>query len=461
MLTDMTYRIDSRVKKIRKQSPRRPYSISRPRNDAELRNCLRRDFGIAFPDVQVCPNHSTPWRAFCDAFFCRKSIVVWKASRGFGGKSFMLSVLGTVEAHYLGAYVTILGGSGEQSARVHRYIREHRRKLDLPEDEATKRESSFGERGLVQALMASSRSVRGPHPQRLRLDEVDEMHPDLFEAALGQPMATRDIGKQTVISSTHHYSNRTMTLALARAQERGWPIHEWCYRETMEPHGWLLETEIASKRGEVSTRNWETEYDMQKPVLGGLVYPEFGPANLTHEEPSPFLPIEIAVDDGYNDPRAILFIQRRGDSVLVFDELYHRHHLSETCVQEIITRCEAWPWPSEDRDQLLSERSRIKPELAIGSPEAKELQQRFRRADIPYRFQPHKIVEGVERVRRMICNSKGYRTLRVHPRCSNLVREFGEYQYAGTQAQADENPQDGNDHALDALRYWLWMRMPQ
>ena len=28
-----------------------------------------------------------------------------------------------------------------------------------------------------------------------------------------------------------------MTAALRRAAEQGWPVYEWCWQETLEPHG--------------------------------------------------------------------------------------------------------------------------------------------------------------------------------------------------------------------------------
>jgi hypothetical protein len=43
----------------------------------------------------------------------------------------------------------------------------------------------------VRALLASQRSVRGPHPQRLRLDEIDEMDVGILDSAMGQPMPNK------------------------------------------------------------------------------------------------------------------------------------------------------------------------------------------------------------------------------------------------------------------------------
>ena len=226
--------------------------------------------------------------------------------------------------------------------------------------------------------------------------------------------------------------------------------------------------------------NWYVTFE-------GVVYAEFGAENITDAEPDPDCPFELAVDDGYMDPRAILFIQRTGTRILVFDELYHTHHLGETCVREVLDKCIAraglrlpdellgasnaaiaeWcrtPTPALPRSQEQrtgeGDKPRVAlPDLVIGSPEAKELQQHFRRADMPYRYQPHLVVEGIKVVRRLICDGQGYRALQVNRRCKNFLWELTEgYQYPPGTKGDTEKPQDGNDHANDAFRYWAWVR---
>jgi hypothetical protein len=242
-----------------------------PQNDQELKTFLFQTFGVRVPDTQVCPEHSTPFRAFADAYFARYGVAVWKASRGLGGKSYLLALLGHCEANVLAADVTILGGSGEQALRVIEYLQ----KLSGAE-ENTARRTMYASGGRVTALMASSKSARGPHPQRMRLDEVDEMELQILDAAMGQPMATQTIAKQTVMSSTHHYPDATFTEVLKRAEEKGWPVYEWCYKETsVELDGWLTDAEIESKRGEVTDAMWKAEYDLQEPSPEGrAILPE-------------------------------------------------------------------------------------------------------------------------------------------------------------------------------------------
>jgi hypothetical protein len=243
----------------------------KPTTDTELKSFLLSELDIIIPDTQVCPNHCTPFQAFSDAYFARYNVTVWEGSRGFAGKSYLLALLGHIEADTLGAEVTILGGSGEQSTRVIEYLQKW-----SSGEENIQRRTRYRSGGLVTALMASSKSARGPHPQRMRLDEVDEMELKILDAAMGQPMGTAKVAKQTVMSSTHHYAAGTFTEIKRRADEKGWPVQEWCYKETsVQPDGWLTQEEIESKRGEVTASMWAAEYDLQEPSPEGrAILPE-------------------------------------------------------------------------------------------------------------------------------------------------------------------------------------------
>lgn len=247
-----------------------PDALPLIRNGADLDKFLQDYFGIRLPNVQVCPEHSTPHDAFHAAYFATHPISVWKASRGLGGKSFTLSLLGLTEALTLRADVNVLGGSGEQSQR----ILESMGKLwafptaprqFLTTDPGT-RKTSLVWGNTIKALMASQTSVRGPHPQRLRLDEVDEMKLGILDSALGQPMSKGDVLSQIVISSTHQYPDGTMTEVLKRAGAKNWPVFEWCFHETREPHGWLKNSEIERLRSVITDLMWRTEYELQEPT---------------------------------------------------------------------------------------------------------------------------------------------------------------------------------------------------
>jgi len=238
-------------------------------DDAALKLFLRHGFGFEIPDTAVCPGHVSPWQAFCDAYFGRSRVAIWKASRGLGGKSLTLALLGLVEALTLKVDVNVLGGSGQQSKGVHEYMTKAWHYPDAPRhllaSDPYKMETTLTWGNTIRALLASMTSVRGPHPVRLRLDEIDEMDQTILDAALGQPMSKGGVNAQTVLSSTHHHPHGTMTYALQQAAIKGWPVYEWCYRENLEPHGWLSPLEVEAKKIDVTQQMWNIEYDLQQP----------------------------------------------------------------------------------------------------------------------------------------------------------------------------------------------------
>ena len=70
----------------------------------------------------------------------------------------------------------------------------------------------------------------------------------------------------------------------------------------------------------------------------GLVFDEFNEYNITADEPDLEQPFELAIDDGYIDPRATLFIQKQPDRILVFDELYQTKKLEEETIRDILEK---------------------------------------------------------------------------------------------------------------------------
>lgn len=247
-----------------------------PENDSELWEFIANVWGIEIPWQRKCPDHCAPFDAFADAYFARSSVAVWKASRGFGGKSTLLALLAQTEAVVLGASVSVLGGSGAQSRRVLEVMDEAWQGKYAPRNMLASEPGNYLIRltnnAKIVALLASSTSVRGPHPQRLRLDEIDEMKLNIMDAAMGQPMSKGEISAHTVLSSTHHNPSGTMEEALKRAGQKGWGLFEWCYRECLEPDGWLLQTEVDRKRNDVVSTMWDIEYELQEPSAEGRAF---------------------------------------------------------------------------------------------------------------------------------------------------------------------------------------------
>lgn len=230
-------------------------------------------FGIRFAEKACCAQHQSPAEAFCQCYFARSPVTIVKASRAFGGKTVFVGALGLVESVTLDVDVTVLAGSGQQSARV---LDTMRRLWDhpnaplhllrgLPELHKTRFRSGH----TITALTASQTAVRGAHPARLRIDEADEMDLGILEAAQGQPMDRGEIRAHTLIASTHQYPDGVMTAMLKRAVEQDWAVFEWCYRENLEPAGWLAQEQVRRKRTEVTAQMWATEFELQEPTVEG------------------------------------------------------------------------------------------------------------------------------------------------------------------------------------------------
>lgn len=254
------------------------YQLTRPpRNDDELYQVVKAFWGVTIPRDKHCPHHQAPFDAFSTAFFAREPQVLVLGSRGLSGKSQMMSVLGITQAVILGTETNIVGGSEMQSRNVLEHIRKAWLNPGAPRQMILKDQTemmTLTNNAIIRPLTASQKSVRGPHPPRLLLDEIDEMDASILESAKGQPMPQKNwlgvlIPQQTIMVSTLQYADGTMMQEMNRFKEEGLPIYEWCYKDTMyAKDGWLSEEFVEQKKREVSKERWRVEYELGEPSIG-------------------------------------------------------------------------------------------------------------------------------------------------------------------------------------------------
>ena len=246
---------------------------ARDGTDGDVLAWIEATFGVRIPAVACCEGHVAPAQAFCDALRARDQVALWIASRAFGGKTFLLALLAAANAILFETDVIILGGSGQQSLRVVEHLHRLWAAGQVPRawlaSEPSLNKTTLAWGNTIQALTASQTAVRGAHPTRLLLDEIDEMKLPILEAAQGQPMDRDGVRAQTVMSSTHQHPDGTVTAMRRRAADLGWPVSEWCYRETLKPHGWLTADQVVRKQAELSRTMWAVEYELQEPSAEG------------------------------------------------------------------------------------------------------------------------------------------------------------------------------------------------
>jgi hypothetical protein len=261
-----------------------------PETDDELWLVVKALWGVTIPRQQVCPDHVAPFTAFCDAYFCRNSIdpssdlnsiALWHGSRGLSGKSYLLAVLGITKAVLLGADCNVLGGSLEQSKNVHMHMRNSWYSDNAPrfmiEKDGTER-VVLTNKAVIRPLTASQRTVRGPHPPFLLLDEIDEMDLEILDAALGQPLPQKNylgqiVKPYTTMCSTWQNAEGTFTEIWKRAEEQGIPIYQWCFKESSNPiDGWLTQESIEEKKRTIPAEMWRVEYELGEPSIGNRAF---------------------------------------------------------------------------------------------------------------------------------------------------------------------------------------------
>ena len=253
-----------------------------PQTDDELWWVVRALWGVTIPRTKVCPDHVAPFDAFADAYFGRDgTIAFWHGSRGLSGKSYTLSTLGLTKAFLLGSDVNVLGGSLAQSTNVHEAMRVALDSPNAPREmiktEGTQK-ITLTNKARIRPLTASQRTVRGPHPPFLLLDEIDEMEQSILDAALGQPLPQINymgdtVEPYTVLCSTWQNPQGTFTNMKRRFEERGLPMKAWCYRESMNPiDGWLSPATVAAKKLEIPEEMWRVEYELGEPAIGNRAF---------------------------------------------------------------------------------------------------------------------------------------------------------------------------------------------
>ena len=256
------------------ERPARPFSLPKPKTDEELKESIWQYLGMRLSDTVVVPGHSTPFRAVADAFFARSATSVWYGARALAGKTMCLAILAWCEAALLQASVSVLGGSQEQSLATQEYLQTFWRSPTMPieildgiEPGMITTKLRWGNK--IKALACSQTKARGGHPERLRIDEADDLDWNVFQAVTGQPMTKGDVQSQTVICSTMQNTDGTMSKVLKMAAERGWPVHIWGYHETLEPHGWLTRAQVARKKSEMTAESWRVEVELGEPNAEG------------------------------------------------------------------------------------------------------------------------------------------------------------------------------------------------
>ena len=479
---------------------------TRPNSRRDLKNYVKVFLGIDVPDKKICSEHNSPldylWHAFSidfpalrvtsrgevgsekseerDTRYERRvtsnaDAIVW-ANRS-GGKTELAAVATLLDCIFKPNCKTrILGGSGEQSARMYEYLTGFlsRGYDDFLVGPALKSKCQFVGGSSVEVLTQSPTSVRGQHTNKLRCDEVELFDEDVYAAAKFTTHSTQNLVAAMELISTMHRPYGLMQKAVSAAPQSGTPVFKWCIWEVIEKctdrtcsqcplwpdcagkakqaNGYLKIDDCITQMRRASRAGWEAEMLCKRPSLENVVFDRFDPAiHVKAVDYNPNLPLYRSLDFGFVNPFVCLWLQVDDAGVVrVIDEYIRSRATIDIHAAEI-------------RKLTLGGEERIAATFCdpagagVNDVTGTSVVRELRTLGIATRFKRSSILEGIEFIRRAIHAGDGQSSLIISPNCPRLIEALQCYHYPDFGAAAGELPlKDGlYDHPIDALRYFF------
>jgi len=458
-----------------------------PGTRRDLRNYVKVFLGMDVPDKRICPGHNSPMDYLWDRYTvdirhapdpqhrATSDIVVW-ANRA-GGKTELAAIATLLDCIFKpNCQVRILSGSGEQAGRLYQYLTGFLRHGFEPclAGPALKAKCRFSNGSGVEVLTQSATSVRGQHVQKLRCDELELFHEDVFAAAKFTTQSTAEIHAAMELISTMHRPYGLMHKAVSDAARFDTPVLKWCVWEVIEKcrdgscsqcpldddcqgkaknaDGYLRIDDCITQMRRASRAGWEAEMLCKRPSRENVVFDEFDAAvHVGAVDYDPNLPLYRALDFGFVNPFVCLWIQVDGAGVVrVIDEYVRRRATIDVHAAEIKSRT---PVREEQVAATFCDPAGGGVNDVTGTSAIREL----RAFGIAARSKRSGILEGVELIRRAIRSGDGKSRLLISPRCPRLIEAMECYHYPESVSAPGELPlKDGlYDHPIDALRYFF------
>jgi hypothetical protein len=454
-----------------------------------------------------------PFELLAEQILERPSLALWHGPRG-AGKSF----LSAIDTHFASRFsprhgTRILGGSKSQSQQVYNALREAVVEGGGPlgadaESIAKlgKEEAVYANGSRVAILAASPTSVRGPHVPSLKLDEVDEIPPDIRESALGMAMEIRGQRSSVLMTSTWHRVGGPMSDLIERGRAGAFPVRSFCAFEVLERcpderSGRYLERcpecaivrwchadrdqhpsglpkakrsdghyaidSLIQKARLLSPRVFESDYLCLGPRADGAWFTRFDPSRNVSglAEYDPRVPVHIAVDSGVFTAAVFLQIHPTADGrrVSVFADYLSEGLSAEANARAILEQARHLCGNAIltiSTDSAGGSRNAVGPTV-IAEYERVGLQ------GVGGILQWPKyagcVTDGLRLIEALVHSADDTVWLRVHPRCQSLIAAFQAYRRARRNHQwmdYPEDPQHPHEDLIDALRGALKLELP-
>lgn len=165
------------------------------------------------------------------------------------------------------------------------------------------------------------------------------------------------------------------------------------------------------------------------------------------------LPVELAIDPGYGGAYSILALQKLGEQVMIFDEIYKQGLITE----QMILLVKQKPWWSLVDTGVIDIAAKQHP--AMQAP----IEMWRDKANLSLRCNKVFVEDGIDVLRTYLTPNpvSGKPLIQIHPSCQGLISEMGGCKSpvpnGGTWKRNPDTLQviDKNNHSVKALIYWL------
>ena len=280
-------------------------------------------------------------------------------------------------------------------------------------------------------------TLRGQFFDFIVIDEVAMMRNfNVYWQEVVRPTLTDTVGKVMFISTPKGFNH---FYDLFNTKDEDYQSFHF----TSYDNPFIPKEEIDKASKEIPEDRFAQEYLADFRKTEGLVYKEFDRTRHVFTEstglPSSFADKILGIDFGYTNPSSIIPISVDGDNhYWITEEFYKTHQTTE---------------------QIAEQAKLYKPTKVYADPAEPDRIQILAKSGLNCREVSKDIVAGVDRVRELFKQNR----IHISPECKNLIHELETYRYP--EKKPDQNEQEKpvkeNDHALDALRYALYMTEPE
>ncbi len=474
---------------------------------------LAEAYGVQIAGAGVCRGHSAPADFLESWVFDRPPLSLVHGPRG-GGKSYLVAFATHLSSILHDGHGTkILGGSEAQLAQVFQALQDFRHCDALggynPFTDFAATSARYETGSEVSYIPASAKRVRGPHVPTLRLDEVDEIDPEIREAAVGMAMERHGVPSSITMTSTWHRVAGPMAELVDRGQAGAFPTHQFCVFEVLErcpeersgpnlekcpecpirkwchadlgshpsglpkakrSQGHYRINDLIAKTAAVSLPVFESDYLCLRPKASGVWFTMFDEAVHVTEnaEYRQDLPVHVAVDPGVHTGAVWLQVRRALDgsphAINVFGDFYSFDAGPEANARAVMRQTQSLcgiglPLCRFSMDSSSKQRT------AVGVVVLGEYERVGCRGRGGIEMWPVTLkVDELALVEALLRSADDKVRLTIHPRCRHLIRALQTYQRAkrGTvllDRPKDEQHEYGED-LIDPLAGALKLEFP-